>query len=44
MSLQDPGLCNFGGGLRILVSPFMNVNTTTKVTDIIMFNSRNLGA
>lgn len=27
-----------------LVSPFMNFDTTQKVTDIIMFNSRNLGA
>lgn len=27
-----------------LVSPFMNFNTTTKTTDLIMFNSRNLGA
>ena len=38
-----PGYANFGG-LRILVSPFMNFNVATKVTDIIMFNSRNLGA
>ena len=27
-----------------LVSPFMNFDTTSKTTDIIMFNSRNLGA
>jgi hypothetical protein len=27
-----------------LVSPFMPFNTTTKTTDIMMFNSRNLGA
>ena len=29
---------------RILVSPFMKFDTTTKTTDILMFNSRNLGA
>lgn len=28
----------------ILVSPFMNFNVATRETDIIMFNSRNLGA
>jgi hypothetical protein len=28
----------------LLVSPFMNFDTTAKTTDIIMFNSRNLGA
>ena len=38
-----PGYANFGN-LRILVSPFMNFNVQTKETDIIMFNSRNLGA
>ncbi len=27
-----------------LVSPFMNFDTNAKTTDIIMFNSRNLGA
>ena len=32
------------GGLRILVSPFMPFNTQTRTTDIMMFNSRNLGA
>src|SRR5271155_4802015 len=31
-------------GLRILVSPFMMFDVPTKTTDIIMFNSRNLGA
>lgn len=30
--------------LFFLVSPFMNFDTTSKTTDIIMFNSRNLGA
>jgi hypothetical protein len=30
--------------LFFLVSPFMNFDTNAKVTDIIMFNSRNLGA
>ena len=29
---------------RILVSPFMYFDTDLKITDIIMFNSRNLGA
>jgi hypothetical protein len=29
---------------RILVSPFMNFNPQTRETDILMFNSRNLGA
>jgi hypothetical protein len=29
---------------RILVSPFMMFDVATKTTDIIMFNSRNLGA
>ena len=28
----------------ILVSPFMNFNVQAKTTDIMMFNSRNLGA
>lgn len=28
----------------LLVSPFMPFNTATKTTDIMMFNSRNLGA
>jgi hypothetical protein len=32
------------GGLRILVSPFMMFDVASKTTDIIMFNSRNLGA
>jgi hypothetical protein len=32
------------GGLRILVSPFMHFDTASKTTDLIMFNSRNLGA
>jgi hypothetical protein len=38
-----PKHVNFGG-LRILVSPFMMFDVATKTTDIIMFNSRNLGA
>jgi hypothetical protein len=38
-----PGYANFGG-LRILVSPFMRFDTSSKTTDLIMFNSRNLGA
>ena len=29
---------------RILVTPFMMFDVATKTTDIIMFNSRNLGA
>jgi hypothetical protein len=37
------GYANFGG-IRILVSPFMNFNVQSKTTDIMMFNSRNLGA
>jgi hypothetical protein len=32
------------GGLRILASPFMRFDTNSKTTDLIMFNSRNLGA
>jgi hypothetical protein len=42
-SFKIPGYGNFGG-LRILVSPFMKFDTAAKTTDIIMFNSRNLGA
>jgi len=43
-SFKLPGYANFGG-LRILVSPFMMFDVaTTKATDIIVFNSRNLGA
>jgi hypothetical protein len=42
-AFQIPGYANFGN-LRILVSPFLRFDTTTKETDIIMFNSRNLGA
>lgn len=38
-----PGYANFGN-LRILVSPYLKYNLTTKETDIIMFNSKNLGA
>ena len=29
---------------KILVSPFVNFNPETRTTDILMFNSRNLGA
>ncbi len=32
------------GNLRVLVSPFMPFDLTTKVTDIILCNSQNLGA
>jgi len=42
-SFQIPGYANFGN-LRILVSPFLRFDTNTKQTDIIMFNSQNLGA
>jgi hypothetical protein len=42
-AFKIPGYGNFGG-LRILVSPFMNFNVQAKTTDIMMFNSRNLGA
>jgi hypothetical protein len=42
-SFELPGYANFGG-LRILVGPFMMFDVATKTTDIIMFNSRNLGA
>lgn len=42
-TFKIPGYANFDG-LRILVSPFMNFNTSSKTTDIILFNSRNLGA
>jgi hypothetical protein len=42
-SFQIPGYANFGN-LRILVSPFVRFNTETKETDIMMFNSKNLGA
>jgi hypothetical protein len=40
-----PVLPNYLGlPFRILVSPFMAFNPTTRATDIIMFNSKNLGA
>ena len=40
-----PILPNYLGlPFRILVSPFVNYNPTTRVTDIMMFNSQNLGA
>lgn len=42
-SFKIPSYATFGN-LRVLVSPFMPYNVQTKVTDIIMCNSRNLGA
>jgi hypothetical protein len=39
-----PAYYGIGGNLRILVSPFLRFNQDTKETDIIMFNSKNLGA
>jgi hypothetical protein len=39
-----PGYFGLGSNLRILVSPFLRFNQDTKETDIIMFNSKNLGA
>jgi hypothetical protein len=40
-----PVLPNYLGlPFRILVSPFMNFNPATRETDILMFNSKNLGA
>ena len=43
-SFQDLPKHIYFGGLRILVSPFMMFDVATKTTDIIMFNSQNLGA
>ena len=40
-----PQLPNYLGlPFRILVSPFVNFDPENRVTDIMMFNSRNLGA
>jgi hypothetical protein len=42
---SSPILPNYLGlPFRILVSPFVNYNPTTRCTDIMMFNSQNLGA
>ena len=40
-----PMLPNYLGiPFRILVSPFINFNPETRETDVLMFNSKNLGA
>jgi hypothetical protein len=40
-----PMLPNYLGiPFRILVSPFINFNPETRTTDVLMFNSKNLGA
>jgi hypothetical protein len=40
-----PELPNYLGlPFRILVSPFVNFNPETRTTDVLMFNSKNLGA